>query len=179
VVIDAFAGNQNDVFLRVLLAVLVATVAVCFPIVFAPTMRRRGMTRPVVAVSVVLAIVALGIGGWQAGVGVKALADERAEVQSEIQQKFGLSLTSAQVDELVNGGKPLVSLPSRARSLGLKEPGACKALHFRSRTEKVSKTETRVVPDTYDLTLGGVVLPGTEPGNEVAPVCVPPRVPSS
>jgi hypothetical protein len=179
VVIHAFAGNQNDVFLRALVAVLVATVALCCPIVFAPTMRRRGLTRPVVAVSVILAVAALTVAGWQAGIGFRTLSDERAQVQSEIQHKFGLRLTSGQVDELVNGGRPSVSLPDRARALGLKNPETCKALHFKTRTEKVSKTITRVVPNTYDLTLGGAVLPVTGPGDDVAPVCVPPRNPSS
>jgi hypothetical protein len=176
-IIDQFASNQNVVFMLALCALLVATIAICAPIVFAPSMQRRGTLKPVIAVAAVVAVVALVIAGWQFGVGAGKLTEERAHLRALIQTEYGLRLTSSQVDELVNGGRPLVYLPDKAAELKLNSPNDCKTLRLTARTLRVSKKVTRTIPDTYDLRLGEVLLPHSA-GDEVAPVCDPNAPPS-
>jgi hypothetical protein len=150
VIIHHFASNQNDVFIPALLALLVATVLVCLPIVFREPLRRSGRRGPVLGVLVALAVVALGVTVWQAGTGFATLGSERARVQADIRSRYGIALDGGQVGELVDGGKPKVALPTQAAALGLASPEEPKTLRLKAESPD---------GDRYDLLLGGKPLP--------------------
>ncbi|MFD1720197.1 hypothetical protein [Amnibacterium endophyticum] len=148
--IEYFAEDQNLVFLPALTALLVATVLICLPIVFAPRLRRGSRTRlrGVGVVAGVLAAVALVAAGWQAGIGVRTLQAERASVADQLEQTYGLGLTSGEVGELVNGGEPQRVLPGLAERLDLRRPQEKHS--FKLRLES---------GDEYGLTFGGEPVP--------------------
>lgn len=101
--IHHFAVEQNDVFVPALLAALVATIAIALPVVLAPTLRRGRRGRPTVVLAAAVAAVALVVAGWQAGVGVRTLQQERVRVAVELRDRYGLDLRPAQVAALVDG----------------------------------------------------------------------------
>jgi len=148
--IPYFAANQNLVFLPALLVLLAATVLICLPIVFGPTLRRSKRRTPVLVVDALVVVVLLVGAALLAGVGFRTLGDERAHVQASIQQRYGVRLDSGQVGELVDGGKPLVSLPTQAAAAGL---------------DPTKDHSLKLVPskdaDTYDLTIGGKPWPAS------------------
>lgn len=151
--IPHFSDQQNTVFIPALLALLVATVLICLPIVFAPALRRgrRAGRRALVAVAGVVAAAALVVTGWQAGVGVRTLQVERTSVASQLQSRYGIELPGGDVNELVNGGRPLVALPQLASSLDLKPTKSGKhALHLLPEQEG---------SDVYRLAYGGETVP--------------------
>jgi len=155
VTIPHFADQQNIVFVPALLALLVATVLICLPIVFAPTLRRgrRPGGRALVVVAGVLAVAALVVAGWQAGAGARVLQEERATVASQLQQRYGLGLSGAEVNELLNGGAPSRTSPQLASELELRPNAKGEQTHaLRLKAEATGS-------DEYDLTYGGVVLP--------------------
>jgi hypothetical protein len=128
VTIPYFAANQNLVFVPALLALLVATVVICLPIVFAPRLRRSPRRAPALALVVVVAVVALVGTALLAGRGFSTLANERAAVQTWIAKTYDVQLTSSEVGELVDGGKPERAIPAVAEALKLKKPNALKTL---------------------------------------------------
>jgi hypothetical protein len=144
--IHYFAGNQNLVFVPALLVLLAATVLICLPIIFAPNLRRSKRRRPLTAVAVVLAVAALVGTAVLAGSGFRALGDERQQVRAALQSRYGVTLTSAQTAELINGGKPTAKLPEQAAAAGLKDPGKAKTLKLKANPPGA---------DTYDLLIGG------------------------
>ena len=153
--IPHFADQQNIVFIPALLAVLVATVLICLPIVFAPALRRgrRRGGRVVVVVAGVAAVVALVVAGWQAGAGARVLQEERTAVAAQLQARYALRLSGAEVNELLNGGAPERVLPQQAA-----------ALELRPNTKGVQRHPLRLKAeatgsDDYVLTYGGVTLP--------------------
>lgn len=148
--IPYFGPNQNVVFIPALFALLAATIVICLPIVFAPTLRRSGRRTPLIALAIVFAVVALVGTAWLAGTGFRTLGDERARVQADIQRIYGVRLDGGQVGELVDGGKPLVHLPEVAAAAGLKDPQKDKTLKL------VPKT---VGSDVYDLEIGAKPWP--------------------
>lgn len=143
--IPFFAGNQNLVFVPALLALLAATVVICLPIVFAPTLRRSKRRTPVVALVVVLAAVALVGTALAAANGFRTLGDERARVQAELRSQYGLDLDADEVGELIDGGKPLRTLPEQARAAKLKNPDRPKTLELKP---------TATDADRYELHIG-------------------------
>lgn len=145
-----FAANQNLVFVPALLALLAATVLICLPIIFVQGLRRSRRIMPVTAVCLVLAAGALAVTGWQGAIGFRTLGDERARVATELQQRYGLGLTTAEVGELVDGGKPLRALPTQAAAAGLSKPEKQKSLRL---------VPTSTGADTYVLTIGGKAWP--------------------
>jgi hypothetical protein len=147
--IPHFAANQNIVFLPALLPLLAATVLICLPIILGPSLRRSKRRTPLLVLDGVLVVVLLVGTAVLGGIGFRTLGDERASVQAEIQQRYGLQLDGGQVGELVDGGKPLVTLPEVAAAVRLKTPQKPHSL--------------KLVPakdvDTYDLTIGGKPFP--------------------
>lgn len=150
--IPYFAENQNLVFVPALLALLAATVLICLPIVFSQGLRRSRRRIPVLAVAAVLAAVALVGTAWLAGTGFRTLGDERARVQTELRERYGIRLTGGQVGELVDGGEPSAVLPTQAAAAGLATPEEPHALEL---------VPAAGGADTYDLTLGGTRLPAS------------------
>lgn len=150
VTIPYFAGNQNLVFVPALLALLVATVLICLPIVFAPSLRRSKRRTPLLVVAGLLAAAALVGGAVLAGTGFRTLADERTKLQTDLRAAYGLSVSSSDANELINGGKPLRFLPEQAAAAKLKDPQKKKTL-------KLKPTEPGA--DTYDLLIGGQPWP--------------------
>lgn len=149
--IHHFAENQNLVFLPALLAVLVATVLICLPIIFVQALRRSRRIVPVTVVALVLAAGVLVVAGWQGGVGFRTLGDERSRVQAELRTTYGLvDLSVADVGELVDGGRVTRTLPDLATTLDLKTPSKGYTLHF-----VVDDADA----DTYTLTFGGEPWP--------------------
>jgi hypothetical protein len=148
--IHYFAGNQNLVFVPALLVLLVATVLICLPIVFAPTLRRSKRRRPLTALAAVLAVAALVGTAVLAGSGFRTLGDQRQQVRAELQSRYGVTVTDAQTAELLNGGKPLLPLPEQARAAKLKDPDKMKTLRLKA---------TSPGADTYDLFIGGQPWP--------------------
>jgi hypothetical protein len=148
--IPYFAGNQNLVFVPALLVLLVATVLICLPIVFAPSLRRSGRRAPVIALVAVFAVVALVGSAWLAGIGFRTLGDEKVRVRAAIEQDYGVRLDAAEVGQLLEGGKPERVLPDQAQALGLKNPD-------KPHTLKLSPTAAGA--DTYDLLLAGKPWP--------------------
>ena len=147
--IHHFAGQQNDVFVPALLALLAAAVLLCLPVVLAQALQRSGRRGPVTAAAAVLGVIALGIAGWQVAAGFGALQGERAQVRADLASRYGVELTPGQVGELVDGGRPEAALPEQAASLGL------------SPTEKAYPL--RLVPedpgsDVYELRFDGKPL---------------------
>lgn len=151
VTIEYFADQQNLVFVPALGALLIATVLICLPIVFAPTLRRRSSARfrGVVVAAGVLAGVALVAAGWQAGVGLRTLQAERASVSQQLQDRYRLGLTSGEVGELVNGGAPDKAYPDLASALDLKATRSGEH-PLRLRTSGAGG---------YELTYGGAPVP--------------------
>lgn len=147
--VDYFAGDQNLVFVPALLSLLAAAVLVCLPIAFAQVLRRSRHRAPVIASAAVLAGIALAVAAWSAGVGVRALAAERASVQAAIRTGYGVQLTGDQVRELIDGGAPTKALPAQARAAGLPNPDEPKPL-----------TLVPAGADTYVLRIGGRRWPG-------------------
>lgn len=97
------AADQNDVFVPALAALLAATVLTALPVIFAPGLRRARTVRPVTIAAGTLAVVALVIAAWQAGVGVRTLQDERARLSAELATEHGYRLDDRQVGSLVDG----------------------------------------------------------------------------
>ena len=150
--IPYFSTNQNVVFIPALFALLAATVLICLPIIFAPTLRRSSRRIPVIALVAVLAAVALVGTAVLAGAGFRTLGDERARVQASIQRIYGLRLDGGDVGELMDGGKPLEVLPTQAAAAGLADPQKGKALKL---------VPTAPGADTYVLTIGGKPWPAS------------------
>lgn len=149
--IEYFADQQNLVFVPALGALLIATVLICLPIVFAPTLRRasRARLRGVAVVAAVLAAGSLVAAAWQGGVGVRTLQTERASVAQQLQDRYRLGLTSGEVGELIDGGAPDKAYPDLVSALDL-------------RANKSGKHPLRLKADGtdgYDLTYGGEVVP--------------------
>jgi uncharacterized membrane protein (DUF441 family) len=163
-----FGPDQNDVFLVALVGLLLATIAICLPIAASPAVRRR-IPRRAIAAAIALAIVGFGVATWQGANGIRTLADERQGVRTAIETRYGLQLTVGQVQELINGGRPLVSLPEAARLLALSSPTECKTLALRPHPKSTNR---------YDLALGGTLLPQPKTTVRPAPVCVPKPSPS-
>lgn len=154
--IPHFADQQNTVFVPALIALLVATVLICLPIVFAPGLRRRRRGgRALIVVAGALAAVALVVAGWQAGIGVRTLQQEREQLRADVQARYGLELDSGEANELVNGGAPLRLLPQQAEQLGLATPEKRHSLRLKA---------TEPDADTYDLTFAGKAWPGAAAG---------------
>jgi hypothetical protein len=150
VTIDYFAGNQNLVFVPALLVLLVATVLICLPIVFAPSLRRSKRRTPLLVVAGVLALVALASAAALAIPGFGTLSAERTRLQADLRAQYGLDVSAADANELINGGKPLRYLPEQAQAAGLPDPQKQKTL-------KLVPTEKD--PDAYDLLIGGKPWP--------------------
>lgn len=150
VTIPYFAANQNLVFVPALLALLVATVVICLPIVFAPRLRRSPRRAPTLALVVVVAVVALIGTALLAGRGFSTLGNERAAVQGWIAKTYGVQLDSGQVGELVDGGKPTKAIPEVAEALKLPKPEAVKALELKPTVKG---------GDTYELRFAGKPWP--------------------
>lgn len=150
VTIPYFAGNQNLVFVPALLALLVATVLICLPIVFAPSLRRSKRRAPLLVAAGVLAAVAVVGAAVLAGAGVRTLADERTKLQRDLRAAYGLSVTGGEANELINGGKPLRHLPEQAAAAGLEHPEKQQTLKLKA---------TKQDPDRYDLLIGGQPWP--------------------
>jgi hypothetical protein len=149
VTIHHFAGDQNLVFVPALLALLVATVLVCLPVVLVTVIRRSRRRVLITAAATVLAVLALGVAGWQAALGFGALNDERAQVRAQVADRYGIDLTAAEVSELVDGGRPKRSLPEQAAAVGLTP--ADKAYPLRLVPEEPGA-------DAYGLRFGGKPL---------------------
>lgn len=148
--IPYFASEQDLVFVPALAALLAAAVLVCLPIVFAPALRRGRRLVPVGTVLGVLGVLALAVAVWQVAVGVGTLSDQRATVQRAIQQRYGADLSSAEVGQLIDGGKPRKAFPEQAEAAGLAKPTALHPLEL---------VPTTTGADTYRLTIGGKPWP--------------------
>jgi hypothetical protein len=148
--IPYFAANQNVVFLPALFALLAATVLVCLPIIFRPTLRRSKRRTPVLVLDGVILVVALIGTAWLAGVGFRTLGDERADLRAQLQQRYDVRLDAGQVGELIDGGKPPVTLPAVATAAGLTSP---------QQPHPLKLVPTAPGADTYDLTIGGKPWP--------------------
>jgi hypothetical protein len=149
--IPYFAANQNVVFIPALFALLAATVLICLPIIFGRGLRRSKRRTPVLVIDAIVVLVALVGAAWLAGIGFRTLGDERAGVRAQLQQRYGVQLDAGQVGELVDGGKPLVTIPTQATAAGL-DPAKPHALKLVPRTPD---------GDTYDLTIGGKPWPAS------------------
>lgn len=103
--IHHFAADQDDVFVPALLALLLATAAIVLPVVLAPALRRSRRSRALVAAAAVVAVLSLVLAGWQTGVGLRALQDDRARVGAQLRDRYGLELDRADVGVLVDGGR--------------------------------------------------------------------------
>lgn len=147
-----FGSNQNLVFVPALFALLAATVVICLPIIFAPSLRKSPRRVPLIALAVVVGVVALVGTGIFAGTGFRTLGNERAAVQSWIAKTYGLKLDSGEVGELVDGGEPLRALPEVASSLGLKDPTGEKTLKLLPKVKG---------GDVYELYFGKKLLPAS------------------
>lgn len=143
--IHHFASNQNVVFVPALVALLVAAVLICLPIVFVQALRRSRRLVPVGIVAGVLAVAALVLTAWQAGAGFRTLGDERARVRAEIAERYDLRLTSGEVGEMIDGGRPQRRLPDVAVAAGLQDPEAEHTLHLVARPKG---------SDVYELEFG-------------------------
>lgn len=150
--IPYFAENQNLVFVPALLALLAATVLICLPVAFSQSLSHSRRRVPVLTVAGLLAAVALVGTVWLAGDGFRTLGDERALVQADLEQRYGIRLTGGEVGELVDGGEPRRILPSQAAAAGLTSPEEQHALKLVPAGEGA---------DTYDLTIGGKRLPAS------------------
>ena len=153
--IPHFADQQNLVFVPALLAVLVATVLICLPVVFAPALRRgrRARRRALVVVAGAVAAAALVVAGWQAGIGVRTLQQERTAVAAQLQSQYGLDLPLGDVNELLNGGAPQRVLPDLASQLGLR-PNK-KGVQEHALRLKADETDS----GEYSLIYGGQTVP--------------------
>lgn len=149
VTIHHFAGSQNAVFVPALLLLLVATVAICLPIVLAPGIRKAGRSRPVALIAGLVAVVALVATAAEAGAAFHGLGTERSVVRAELNRGYDLDLNADEVQELVDGGEVERTMPDRAAALGVRKPRSKHPLRL-----VPSKTE----PDDYTLTFGGVPL---------------------
>jgi hypothetical protein len=150
--IPYFSTHQNVVFIPALLALLVATVVICLPIIFAPTLRRSSRRVPLLALVAVFAVVGLAGTVVLAASGFRTLGDERARVQASIQRIYGVQLNGGEVGELMDGGKPERRLPEVAARAGLLKPDDKKTLKL---------VPTAVGADTYVLTIGGKPWPSS------------------
>ena len=150
VTIHYFADHQNVVFVPALLALLAATLLVCLPIVFVQALTRSGRRTPVTAIAWVLAAVALVLAGWQASVGVGALADERGQLRAGVEARYGVTLTASEANELLDGGKPRRTLPEQAEAAGLLKP---------QDDHPLSLVPIGGSDDRYSLAIGGRPIP--------------------
>jgi hypothetical protein len=150
VTIPYFAGNQDLVFVPALLVLLVATVLICLPIVFAPSLRRAKRRRPLLVLAGVLAAASVVGAAVLAGAAFRTLGDERTQLQADLRAQYGVQVTSGDANELINGGKPLKSLPQQAAAARLPNPTKPKTLKLKA---------TQPGADTYDLLIGGQPWP--------------------
>lgn len=149
--IPYFAEQQDLVFVPALIAVLVAVLVVCLPVVFAPRIARwrRGARGALIAAAAVVAVVALGTAGWRAGVGVRVLHEQRAQVRTEIGHRWGIDVSSGEAGTLVDGDPAKLRLPQLAQQLQL-------------RSTKSGAHDLEIVEEdsgSYGLTYGGVTVP--------------------
>lgn len=150
VTIQYFAGNQNLVFVPALLALLVATVLICLPIVFAPSLRRSKRRTPLLVLAGIVAAVAVVAAAVLAGTGFRTLGNERTRLQADLAARFGVTVTSTEANELIDGGKPQKTLPQQATAAGLKDPQKPTTLHL---------VAAEPGADTYELLIGGEPWP--------------------
>ena len=148
--IQYFGPDQNLVFVPALLALLAATVLICLPVVFAPSLRRSKRRAPLTALAAVLAVVALVGTVVLALPGFRTLGEERTAVRAGIEQDYGLRLSDGDVNELLNGGRPPLTRPDVATALRLPKPTEPNALHL---------VPERAGSDDYVLTFGGKPWP--------------------
>jgi hypothetical protein len=97
-----------------------------------------------------VAAVALVGGAVLAGSGFRTLADERGKLQADLRSQYGVSVTSADANELLNGGKPEKFLPEQAEAAKLQHPEKKQTLKLKP---------TKDDPDAYDLFIGGQPWP--------------------
>jgi hypothetical protein len=144
-----FATDQNLVFVPALLALLVAVVLICAPVLFAPRLRTLSRTVPVFTVAWVLAAALLGLAVWQATVGFGAIGAQRVAVREDLRADYAIDVSSEQATALVNGDEVRIALPDRGAELDLREPDARHAL---------SLVPEEGTPDSYAPRFAGQVL---------------------
>lgn len=101
--IDYFREHQNDVFIPALGLVLVAAIVVALPILFGPTLARRGSRRPVLTLCVAVAGLAL-VGAVLASLpGFATLDAQRRTLQSDLRDRYGIDVPIGDAGKLLNG----------------------------------------------------------------------------
>ncbi|WP_375399977.1 hypothetical protein [uncultured Amnibacterium sp.] len=101
--IDYFREHQNDVFIPALAFVLVAAIVIALPILFGPTLARRGRRRPVLTLCVAVAAIAL-VGAALASLpGFATLNAQRQTLQSELRDRYGIDVPIRDAGKLLNG----------------------------------------------------------------------------
>lgn len=122
--IEYFREHQNDVFIPALGFVLVAAILVALPILFGPTLARRGRRRPVLTLCVVVAVVAL-IGAAVASVpGFGALDAQRRALQADLRDRYGLDVPIGDAAKLLNGDSFTLPAAHLKQQVHLQSTGA-------------------------------------------------------
>ena len=102
--IPHFAVAQTDVFIPALAVLAVAALFGVLPVIFAPMLRKRRGGRALTALCVIVSAAALVLTAVQAGAGFRELGDERAAVQRDVADRYGLELSPTEAGTLVDGG---------------------------------------------------------------------------
>ena len=101
--IQFFSGHQDDVFIPALVVVLIGAAIVALPVMFAlrvAKMRRRGV---VIGATVVVAVVTVAAAVALAVPGFGTISAQVGTLRADVQSRYGISLTSDQAQDLVDG----------------------------------------------------------------------------
>lgn len=122
--IDYFREHQNDVFIPALGFVLVAAIVIALPILFGPTLARRGRRRPVLTLCVTVAALAL-VGAVLASLpGFATLNTQRRALQSELRDRYGIDVTIGNAGKLLNGDTFVLPATHLAQKVHLQSTGS-------------------------------------------------------
>ena len=121
--IDYFREHQNDVFIPALAFVLVAAILISLPILFAPTLARRGRLRATGTLCVTIAVVAL-IGATIAALpGFSTLQEQRRALQVDLHDRYGIDVPIGDAGKLLNGDTFVLPAAHVAQKVHLQATG--------------------------------------------------------
>lgn len=139
--IDYFREHQNDVFVPALGFVLITAIVIALPILFGPTLARRGRRRPVLTLSVVVAGLAI-IGAVAAALpGFATLTAERQTLQNDLRDRYGIEVPAGDASRLLNGDEFRLAATHLQQKVHLRSIGAGDYILVRAPTTNGSALE--------------------------------------
>lgn len=121
--IDYFREHQNDVFIPALGLLLISAILIALPVLFGPTLARRGRRRPLLTLCVSAAALVL-VGAVAIAIpGVRTLDAQRLSLQGEVRARYGIALPLADAGRLLSGDTIRTTAVHPAQKVHLQSTG--------------------------------------------------------